>query len=159
MDFVTALAEPNQPDATLSALESYAQQVIGARLFTLMTLDRDAAVARRSYSNMPDAYPVSGEKPIEQNAWTDHVLGARKTFVANTIDEIAAVFGDHALIQSLGCESCINIPIVLAGRVAGTINCLHDAGHFTTERIALSEQLKAPGAMAFMMERLEGKSL
>lgn len=159
MDFATALADLNQPDATFKALEDDAQHLIGARLFTLMTLDRDAAVARRSYSNMPEAYPVSGEKPIERNRWTDQVLGARETFVAYSIEEIAEVFGDHALIQSLGCESCINIPIVIAGRVAGTINCLHEAGHYTAERVALSERLKGPGAVAFMMERLKGKSL
>ena len=55
----------------------------------------------------------------------------KQTFVANDIDGIAAVFADHELIRSLGCESVINVPIVVAGEVLGTINCLHEAGFYT----------------------------
>lgn len=79
------------------------------------------------------------------------VLARHETFVANTIDAIAEVFFDHALIRSLGCESAINIPVVVAGTVLGTINCLHTAGHYTAERVARAEGLKLPGAAAFML--------
>ncbi|MEM9585234.1 MAG: GAF domain-containing protein [Pseudomonadota bacterium] len=151
MEFAEVLADPDQPGATFSALQRLVEDTIGVRLFTLMTLDHAAGTARRSYSNIPDAYPVSGEKPMEPNPWADHVLSQRKTFVANSIEAIAEVFPDHALIQSLGCESCINIPVLIADRVVGTINCLHQAGHYTPARVAQSESLKGPGAIAFMV--------
>jgi GAF domain-containing protein len=71
--------------------------------------------------------------------------------VANSIEEIAAVFSDHELIRSLGCESCLNLPIVVGGIVIGTLNCLDEAGHYTPERVAASETLKQAGAVAFLL--------
>jgi GAF domain-containing protein len=150
-DFIAALAAPNQPEATFRTLEGLVDETIGVKLFTLMQIDRARGVAWRNYSNMPGAYPTSGEKPMQDNVWSEQVEGRHETFVANTIDDIAAVFPDHELIQSLGCESCINIPIVVGGQVIGTLNCLHVAGHYTPERVAASETLKQPGAIAFLL--------
>jgi transcriptional regulator with GAF, ATPase, and Fis domain len=150
---IEALAAPNQPEAVFAALEAEVQATIGVKLFTLMTIHRDRNVARRSYSNMPDAYPTSGEKEMQPNAWSEQVEERQETFVANSIEDIAAVFSDADLIQSLGCESCINIPIVVAGQVIGTLNCLHDAGHYTPERVAASESLKSAGALAFLLAK------
>lgn len=150
-DLLAALAEPNQPHATLDALAKLVDDTIGVRLFTTMTIDRDRGVARRNYSNMPEAYPVSGEKPLQPNRWSEKVEGRHETFVANSIEAIAEVFPDYELIQSLGCESCINIPVVIAGQVVGTLNCLHVVGHYTPDRIAASEALKLPGALAFLL--------
>ena len=149
-DLTKALADPDQPAAIFQALEAEVQRVIGARLFTIMELDREKRVARRSYSNMPQAYPTTGEKPMRDDAWSDQVEGRQETFVANSIDEISAVFPDFELIQSLGCESCLNLPIVVAGQVVGTLNCLDKAGHYTPERVAAAEALKHPGAMALL---------
>ena len=120
-------------------------------LFTIMRLNREKGVAERIFSNMPEAYPAGGEKPMEPNKWTEIVEEREQTFVANTIEEIAEVFGDYELIQSLGCESVMNVPINIRGQVVGTLNCLNVAGHFTPERVAASEALKVPGALAFLM--------
>ena len=150
-DMTTALADPRQPQATFEALERLAQETVGAKLFTLMRIDHDRGVAWRSYSNMPEAYPAGGEKPVQDNAWTEQVQGRQESFVANTIDEIAAVFPDHALIRSLGCESCLNVPVVVGGRVIGTLNCLHAAGHYTPARVAAAQALRTGGALAFLV--------
>lgn len=141
----------NQPDVTFRALEEIVRETVDVVLFTMMEIDHQRAVAWRNYSNMPDAYPVSGEKPVQKNAWSEIVEVRREIFVANTIDEIAEVFPDHSLIKSLGCESCMNIPIVIAGELRGTLNCLHVAGHYTADRVAKAESLKLPGTLAFMM--------
>ena len=150
-DLTQALAQPDQPKATFAALDREVQRTIGARLFTIMELDRASRVARRSYSNMPKAYPTTGEKLMREDAWSAQVEGRHENFVANTIDEIAAVFPDYELIQSLGCESCLNLPIVVGGQVIGTLNCLDRAGHFTPERVAAAESLKQPGALALLV--------
>jgi len=150
-DFTRALAAPGQPGGAFDALARLAEATVGVRLFTLMTLDHARGVARRAYSNMPDAYPVSGEKPMHRNRWADVVEGRREIFVANTIDEIAEVFPDHELIRSLGCESCMNVPVVVGGQVLGTLNCLHGAGHYTPVRVAAAERLKLPGAAALLL--------
>ena len=33
----------------------------------------------------------------------------------------------------------------------GTLNCLHEAGHYTPERVAAAETLKPAGALAFLL--------
>ena len=81
----------------------------------MMSFDAETGVAARFYSNMPEAYPVSGTKSVNTTDWSRQVLREHRTFVANDIEGIAAVFYDHELIQSLGCESVINVPIVIGG--------------------------------------------
>ncbi|MFK8078914.1 MAG: GAF domain-containing protein [Granulosicoccus sp.] len=148
-----ALASAKQPLATYVGMQRLVEETIGVKLFTLMEIDRERNVARRSYTNSPDAYPVSGEKPLEHNRWTEHVEVGQNLFVANSISEIADVFPDYELIQSLGCESCLNIPIVIGGQVEGTLNCLHVAGHYTHEKVVAAESLKLAGALTFLMAR------
>jgi len=149
-------AQP-QPQAAFDALCALAQSVVGAKLFTIMTHDARKGVASRTYSNMPDAYPVSGTKPANETDWSRQVIQEKRTFVANDIEGIRAVFGDYELIQSLGCESVINVPILIDGIVAGTINCLDVAGHYTPERVAASEALKLPGLACLLLhERSTG---
>ena len=153
-DMAQAVAASDQPESTFKALERIVRDTVGVKLFTLMEIDHRRAVAWRNYSNMPEAYPVSGEKPVEQNAWSEVVDTRNEIFVANTIEEIAAVFADHELIQQLGCESCINVPVVIGGRLRGTMNCLHVAGHYTARRVAQAQHLRQAGAMAFMMAQI-----
>lgn len=151
-DFSTALAmADSQPDTTYRALEKLVRDTIGARLFTLMEIDHRRGVAWRSYTNMPDVYPALGEKPLSRNKWAEIVEGRHETFVANTIEDIAEVFPDHELIRSLGCESCLNLPIVIMGDLRGTLNCLDLAGRYTPERVAAAQTLKTAGAAAFLL--------
>lgn len=150
-DLTEALAHTEQPATYHAALERLVDRVVGVKLFTLLVRDTSRAVVRRTYTNMPDAYPVLGEKPVQENAWTEAVLGRGETFLANTIDELAAVFSDFELIRSLGCESCINVPVTIGGEVVGTLNCLHEARHYTAPHVAAAESLKLPGAVAFLL--------
>lgn len=152
-DFTRTLARTDDPQEAYAALAKLADEVIGVKLFTVMTHDPDTHEAGRVYSNMPDAYPVSGKKPANETDWSRQVIGEHRTFVANDIEAIAEVFYDHELIKSLGCESVINVPIIIGGRVLGTINCLHEAGHYTPERVAAAEALKLPGALCMLLEQ------
>ena len=144
-------AKGAQPDAAFDALRALTDEVVGVKLFTVMTHDPVNRVAQRIYSNMPDAYPVSGTKPANDTDWTRQVIAEKRTFVANDIGGIARVFSDHELIRSLGCESVINVPIVIDGEVLGTINCLHEAGFYTAEKVKAAEALKLPGAVCLLL--------
>ncbi len=146
-------AKENQPQASFSGLNTLADSLVGARLFTLTAVDFQRQEATRIFSNMPEAYPRQGTKPILSDAWSERVLKRSETFVANTIDTIAKVFFDHELIRSLGCESVLNIPVSVAGQVIGTINCLHVSGHYTPERVRLARHLRLPGAAAFLLQQ------
>lgn len=153
VDFYRQTSTADGVTGACKVLEELAEQVIGARLFTLMTFDEKAGKARRFYSNMPEAYPVSGTKDVENNGWSAHVLENRKSFVANTIEGIAEVFSDHALIRSLGCESVVNIPVEVCGEVLGTINCLHEQNHYSPDRVEAAELLKLPAAVCFLLQK------
>lgn len=155
--FTRALAEPDQPRTAFAALQALSAARVQHRLFTLMTLDPDAGLARRAWTSDPVAYPVSGAKPISDNEWSRAVLGRRETWVMNSIDHIAQHFPDHELIASLGCASCLNLPIAVAGQVLGTVNILGPAGHFTQARIAAAETLRLPAAAAFLIAAREDR--
>lgn len=137
--------------AAFDAMWRLASGTVGAKLFTLMSFDRELGVAQRFYSNMPEAYPVSGTKPMNRTSWARHVLEEQRVFIANDIKGIAEVFYDHELIRSHGCESVMNIPVVIGGVVVGTINCLHEAGHYTDDKVSMAEQLKLPGVVCFLL--------
>lgn len=155
--FVAAISEARTADAVWTALEQLAATTVGAKLFTATVVDEKAGVVRRAYSNMPADYPTSGTKPLRGNTgnWFDHVFNRRQTFVANTIEDIATVFPDHALIGALGCGSVVNLPIVLGGEIVATVNLLDVAGHYTPERVAAAETVLAvPARLCAALARL-----
>ena len=149
--FVAALARPNASEAAFKALAELANGILDLKQFTLMSRDYERGVACRIFTTHPDTYPVGGEKPVQINRWTETVLDRQETFVANSIEEIAEVFPDWELIQSLGLESCLNLPIIIDDVVVGTLNCLNGPGHFTPDRVEAANQLKLPGAVAFLL--------
>jgi hypothetical protein len=71
--------------------------------------------------------------------------------VANSIEEIATVFDDYQLIQSLGCESVMNVPVIVNNQVIATLNLLHEKGYYTDARVKQSEQLKLPGTVCVLL--------
>ena len=96
----------------------------------------------------------SGTKPANITDCSRQVIERKQIFVANDIEGIRAVFDDHELIKSLGCESVINVPIVVGGEVLGTINCLHEAGFYTNDKVAAAEALKLPGAVCLLLSQV-----
>jgi len=132
--FNTALSAAITADAAQVALHKLADALIGARLFTVMTVDMTTELASRSYTSDPESYPTSGTKPIIRNSWFNQVHDRQEMFVANTLDEIAGVFPDYELIGQLGCGAVINLPVIHKGELIATINML-DAEHtYTPER-------------------------
>ncbi|WP_225040294.1 GAF domain-containing protein (plasmid) [Rhizobium sp. T1470] len=149
--FVAALAGNDQPNAAFAALEALTKDVLGVKLFTLTASDTTKNASERIYSNMPEVYPATGTKPYGDALWSDIVLKQRRTFVANTIADIAEVFADHQLIKSLACGSIINVPIVVDNEVIGTINCLNEAGYYSQDRLQAAEALSLPAAACLLL--------
>jgi len=148
--FAARVSEARTPEACWRALEELAGDVAGHRLFTVMSVDMPAGLVRRAYSNRPTEYPTSGSKPLHGNTgdWFETVFNRRRTFVANTLQEIAKVFPDHELIGSMGLGSVINLPVLLEGDLVAAINLLDVAGHYTAERVkAAEEQLAIPARL------------
>lgn len=129
------------PASTFEALHQAAMDSVGTRLFTVMILDPAHEWGCRAYTSHPDEYPVSGSKPLNRNRWFEQVIERHETFVANTTDEFSDVFGDHAIINQLGCQAVINVPVLDMGEVKGTVNFLDQAHHFTPATVSTLEQL------------------
>jgi len=143
----------DDPASAFRALHAFADALIGARLFTLMRFDAATGEACRLYTSDPANYPVSGTKPLPDNHWTAQVIERREVFVANDLAGLGAVFPDHALIDSLGCQAVINVPVAFAGEVIGTVNCLHGAGRYTDARVRSAAALVMPGLVALLAAR------
>ena len=152
--FDAAIANAKGADEAFGALQKLAEQTVGVKLFTFMTVDMQAEVARRAYTSDPANYPTSGTKPIRYDSWFDIVHKERQYFVANTIADIAKVFPDYELIDSLGCQSVVNMPVVLGGELVGTVNMLDIEGYYTPERVAdIREILAVPAKLAALVAR------
>ncbi|MDK1373942.1 MULTISPECIES: GAF domain-containing protein [unclassified Sinorhizobium] len=149
-EFDATIANDAGTEAAYRALQTLSRKLIGAKLFTIMTVDMANELARRAYTSHPDEYPVYGTKPIHYDRWFDTVHKARETFVANTIADISTVFGDYETIAALGCGSVVNIPVVVGGELLGTVNCLDVEQHYTPERVALSKLIEMPAKLAFL---------
>ena len=141
--FDQVISTAQNSNAVWEALKEFSEAVVGHKLFTIMTVDNAAGLARRAYTSHPRDYPVSGTKPIHRDQWFDIVHGERRSFVANTIADIAKVFTDFELIASLGCGSVMNLPVVLQGELVATVNMLDAEHHYTPERVAAAEALLA----------------
>ncbi len=132
--FNAALSAATTADVAQAALHKLADALIGARLFTVMTVDMATELASRSYTSDPESYPTSGTKPITRNSWFNQVHDRHEMFVANTLDEIAGVFPDHELIGQLGCGAVINLPVIHKGELIATVNMLDAEHSYTAER-------------------------
>jgi hypothetical protein len=131
------------------ALHRLAAAKVGAKLFTVMIFRLRAGLARRAYTSDPVAYPVAGAKPITRDRWFSIVHDEKRCFVANTLAEIATVFPDSAKIGSLGLGSVVNLPIVIDGELAATVNMLDVEHYYTPERVqAAIDGLTGPAARA-----------
>jgi hypothetical protein len=152
-EFDQAIGRNAGPEAPWRALQVLTDAVVGAKLFTVMTVDMKAGLAGRVYTSHPVDYPVSGTKPIHYDDWFELVHKQRKPFIANTIADIAKVFPDHERIWSLGCGSVINLPIEVGGEMVGTINLLDAEHYYMPVRIAQTALLSLPGKTAYLAAR------
>jgi GAF domain-containing protein len=113
-------------------------ELVGHKLFTILYTSPDAQQVIRLYSNQPEAYPVSGAKKMGPTPWGDLVIKRGQPYIGNTEDDIKWAFFDHELIKSLGCDSVLNVPVVIEGRTLGTLNLLHQAGWYEDRHVAIA---------------------
>ena len=133
----TALADPGQPRAVFTALERVTAEILGHRLFTMMRYHAGPSESERVWSSQPSVYPLGGRKRVVDHSWARQLFREGRPYLSRTPAEIRAVFPDHELIFSLGCGSALNLPVVYAGRVLGTMNLLREEGGYDESHIVL----------------------
>lgn len=135
-DVISAHAATGQPGATFRAIDAALAATTGHLLFTILIHHPGLRQSERFYTNMPQAYPVGGRKPVTDSAWMQRVIGGGEPYIGRTREDIKEVFFDHELIWSLGCESVLNMPVRWDGQTLGTLNLLHRAGWYSETDIA-----------------------
>lgn len=127
-------------DEAYGALDQLVRDTVGVKLFTIMTMDLQAMEARRIFTSDEEKYPVTGTKDITKDRWYTHVVTEKKTFVANTLEDIATVFPDAKLVGSMGLGSVVNIPVREDGTLVATVNISHAEHHYTPQRVTFCEE-------------------
>ena len=122
----------SQPD-TFVQLENEISGDIGFRLFTVLLVDLPDVV--RVHSSNPRDYAVTGRKRMGPTPWGAHVIVEGKPWLGSTPDDLKWTFPDHALIASLGCGCCINIPVRRDDQTIGTLNLLDVAQRYTADHL------------------------
>jgi hypothetical protein len=140
---IAALKQPGPPDTVFKVVDAALAEVVGHKLFTLLYVAPNRRRVKRIYTNMPKEYPVGGYKEITASPWHKRVIDERRSWVGYDAKDIAWAYFDHELIVSLGCESAVNVPVVYAGRVLGTLNLLDAAGHYKESDIDKIEPFAA----------------
>ncbi|MHA6732345.1 GAF domain-containing protein [Devosia sp. A369] len=152
--FDTAIAQAKSADQAYLALQELVRATVGAKLFTVMVVDMEHDLSRRAYTSDPVNYPTSGTKPINYGPWFDTVHTQRAYFVANTIEDMSKVLFDHELINELGCQSIINMPVIIGDTLIAVVNILNVAGYYTSERVELVRQvISVPAKLAVLAAR------
>jgi GAF domain-containing protein len=132
-DLLTVLGQAGQPHTLYAALDRVTKDIAGHQLFTLLYVDGDDVV--RAYSNRPVEYPVSGRKPMGKTPWGEHVLRNAKPYLGRNADDIRWAFFDHALIESMGLRSVVNIPVIYDGLCLGAMTLLDAENHYDERHV------------------------
>jgi transcriptional regulator with GAF, ATPase, and Fis domain len=133
-----AAAQAGGREALFRSVDQALGELVGHKLFTILYTSPDAQQVIRVYSNQPQAYPVSGAKKMGPTPWGDLVIDRGEPYIGKNADDIKWAFFDHELIASLGCESVLNIPVVVDGQTLGTLNLLHEAAWYEEKHVALA---------------------
>jgi len=130
-----AWAASQQPDAVLKAAGQAFLRIPGYRLYTVTRVLPGGREVERIYSTDTKAYPVGGRKPVLPNAYSQRVRREKKPFLARTPDGFSPFFSDHQTITSLGLGCVMNLPIVFADAVLGTVNLLDAEGVYDESHV------------------------
>ncbi|MEV6832285.1 GAF domain-containing protein [Amycolatopsis sp. NPDC051102] len=137
---------------SLSTVEERVRAELGVRLFTVLAWIPERRALRRVHSSHPAEYPVGGEKTVEVAAgWLDRCITAQEPYFGPDRAAVREIFADHELIESLGCGSIINVPVVDGGRTLGVLNILDAEGAYDEASVKAAEAL-APLAVPALKE-------
>lgn len=119
-----------QPDGLFALFDRICQDRFGHRLFTLLAWAPETNDVERLYSSRPADYPLLGRKAMGPTQWGAKVLKGGETWLGRDAADIRWAFPDHELILSLGCEACLNTPVLYDGRVLGVVSVLGPEGAY-----------------------------
>lgn len=128
---VPALAGRHTAEDAFKSIETALARTVGHRLFTVLIIDEARMLDRRIYSSDPLNYPCGGTKPLYvDNDFYRTVVTAGLSRYCRDKEECRRAFFDYDVIEALGCESAVNVPVRWNGVTLGSLNLLHKAGWY-----------------------------
>jgi len=154
-DDIAALAAgaAKSPAALFAAIAEIAARRVDAGLVTAMRHDEAAATVERIYSSNEAAYPVGGRKVKQDSDWSRHVLAEHRVLVSAGDEAIRRHYNDHAIIFGLKLHSCVNVPLVSAGKCIGTLNVLRADEEWSEGDVTLVRALGIAALAGVLMLR------
>ncbi|TYB58016.1 GAF domain-containing protein [Nonomuraea sp. PA05] len=124
-------------------LEERVRREVGVRLFTVLAWVPERRALRRVHSSHPEQYPVGGEKTVEvAQGWLATCIEGRQPYFGKDRAAVREIFADHELIESLGCSSIINVPVLGDdGEVLGVLNILDAEGTYDDASVAAAQAI------------------
>lgn len=155
-DDIEALAAgaAKSPAELFGAIHQVAQRRLDAGLVTAMRHDEAASTVERLYSSNEQAYPVGGRKLKQESDWSRHVLVECRVLVSAGDEAIRKHYNDHAIIFGLGLHSCVNVPLVSAGKCIGTLNLLNARSVWNDGEVAVARALGIAALAGVLMMRI-----
>lgn len=129
---------------SFDALAKDMAQDVGFKLFTALLVA--PPYVERVFTNMPDAFPLTGRKRMDASPWAAHVIEAGQVWWGLDASDLRRMFPDHEIIASVGCSTCINIPVQQAGRTIGTLNMLDAEKAYSSDHVTRARAF-APRAL------------
>jgi transcriptional regulator with GAF, ATPase, and Fis domain len=152
VSIASAHACTEQPRATLQALDSAVNSLVGRKLLTVLTVNERQGTVTRAFSNLVDRYPVGGRKCIAETPRLRAVLGTGEPFVGRSKDDILANYPDAETIFAAGCGSILNFPVRWRQQVVATVNLLHDEGFYDDHHVDLVRCLAHAALPALLLD-------
>ena len=123
---------------------------------TLLAVSADQTAARRIGSSNEKMFPRDAGEPLDPaDPWCHKILVEKQPVLANDKAALALYITEASAIEAAGFGASGSFPIVIGGRVAGTINMLAPEGHFTAARVATIEALLPFAALIFLFPQTD----
>jgi hypothetical protein len=112
-------------------------------LLTILEVDWESNLVRRSFSTDEKNYPSGGVKRLMGSTWATQVIFGGQPFRSQTSAEFRSAFSDYKTLEALDLFYALNVPCQEWGRTVRTINLLRGVAAFPEQAIDAIRQREA----------------
>ena len=118
---------------------------------TLLAVSTDQTMVKRIGSSNARMFPSGSNEPLNPaDPWCRKIMEEKQPVLADGKAGLAHYLTEAAAIEAAGYGASGSFPIIIGGRVAGTINMLAPERHFTEAWIATVKALLPYAALIFL---------